>query len=32
MSNLKKIIISLPASLLEQTDRIAEAQRKTGAN
>ncbi len=28
MSNLKKIIISLPASLLEQTDRIAEAQKK----
>ncbi len=28
MSNLKKIIISLPAPLLEQTDRIAEEQDK----
>ncbi len=28
MSNLKKIIISLPGLLLEQTDRIAEQQNK----
>jgi CopG family transcriptional regulator/antitoxin EndoAI len=28
MSNLRKVIISLPASLLEQTDRIAEEQKK----
>jgi CopG family transcriptional regulator/antitoxin EndoAI len=28
MSNLKKIIISLPASLLEQTDLIVEEQKK----